>query len=86
MLYTVCIREFILSIVISVRVPKWVKKKLEEYGINIADLVRKKLIEEINKIEEERLAIELEELKEKLENKIDPYELSKIIDEERKER
>jgi len=67
-------------------VPKWVKKKLEEYGINIADLVRKKLIEEINKIEEERLAIELEELKEKLENKIDPYELSKIIDEERKER
>jgi len=72
--------------VISVRVPKWIKEKLERYGLNIADIIRKRLLEEIERIEREELETQLEFLKEKLESRIDPYELARIIDEERKGR
>ncbi len=41
-----------MSVVISVRVPRWVKEKLEEYGVDIASIVRRKLIEEVEKLEE----------------------------------
>jgi len=75
-----------LSTVISVRVPKWLKEKLEKYGLNIADIIRKRLLEEVEKIEREELEKQLEFLKKRLKNRIDPYELARIIDEERKER
>ena len=75
-----------MSAVISVRVPKWIKEKLERYGLNIADIIRKRLLEEIERIEREELETQLEFLKEKLESRIDPYELARIIDEERKGR
>ena len=78
--------ERCLSTVISVRVPKWLKEKLEMYGVNIADVIRKKLLEELEKIEEEELEKQLEFLKKSLEKRLDPYELAKIIDEERKKR
>ncbi len=75
-----------MSTVISVRVPKWLKEKLEKYGLNIADIIRKRLLEEVEKIEREELEKQLEFLKKRLKNRIDPYELARIIDEERKER
>ncbi len=71
---------------ISVRVPKWLKEKLEKYGINIAEVVRKSLLEEVEKVELEEIEKQLDILRERLKNKIDPYELARIIDEERKER
>jgi len=67
-------------------VPKWLKEKLEKYGLNIADIIRKRLLEEVEKIEREELEKQLEFLKKRLKNRIDPYELARIIDEERKER
>ncbi len=73
-----------MSIVISVRVPKWVKEELEKYNVNIADLVRRKLIEEIERLEEEELRRRLNELSKRLKGKLDPYELSRLIDEDRK--
>jgi len=75
-----------LSAVISVRVPKWVKEKLEKYGINVAEVVRRSLIEEIERAEMNEIGRQLDALRERLRGKIDPYELAKIIDEERKER
>lgn len=75
-----------LSAVISVRVPKWVKEKLEKYGINVAEVVRRSLIEEIERAEMNEIERQLDALRERLRGKIDPYELAKIIDEERKER
>jgi len=75
-----------LSVIISVRVPKWVKEKLEKYNVNIAELVRRKLIEEIERLEEEELRKELDELAKSLAGKIDPYEIARIIDEDRKNR
>jgi len=74
------------SVVVSVRVPKWVKEKLEKYGIDISSFIKKRLLEEIERIEREELGKDLDILKEKLKDRIDPYELAKIIDEERKGR
>ncbi len=75
-----------LSTVISVRVPRWIKEKLERYGVNIAEVVRRSLIEEIEKIEREEIEKQLDFLKEKLKGRIDPFELARIIDEERRRR
>lgn len=75
-----------MSVVISVRVPKWVKEKLEKHGVNIAEVVRRSLIEEAEKAELEEVARELDELKSRLKGRIDPYELARIVDEERKGR
>ena len=51
-----------LSVVISVRVPRWVKEKLEEHGVNIAELIREKLIEEARRLEDRWIDKELEEI------------------------
>ena len=75
-----------MSTVISVRVPKWVKEKLEKYGINVAEVVRRSLIEEIERAEINEIERQLDALRKRLRGKIDPYELAEVIDEERKER
>ena len=85
-MYTVCILGAGMSTVISVRVPKWLKEKLEEYGVNIAEVVRKSLLKELERIEQEEVEKQLDTLRKRLRSKIDPYELSRIIDEERKGR
>ena len=75
-----------MSVVISVRIPKWLKEKLEEHGVNIPELIRRKLLEELERIETEDLERRLEELKVRLQGKIDVREFAEIIDEERRER
>ena len=75
-----------MSTVISVRVPKWLKEKLERYCLNVADIIRKRLLEEVERIEREELEKELEFLKKRLKGRIDPHDLARIIDEERKGR
>ncbi len=52
-----------MSVVISVRIPRWLKEKLEKYGINIPELIRRKSLEELERIESEDLERRLEELK-----------------------
>ncbi|MEM4970058.1 MAG: antitoxin [Sulfolobales archaeon] len=72
-----------MSVVISIRIPRWLKEKLESYGINISELVKRKLFEELENIERENAEKILSELR-SLEGKVDLYELAKIIDEEHK--
>jgi len=72
-----------LSTVISVRVPKWVKERLREYGVDVSEVVRRALLEELRKLEEREIDEELERIKRKLIGRLDPEELSRIIDEER---
>jgi len=74
-----------LSVVISIRIPRWLKEKHESYGINVSELVKRKLFEELEKIERENAEKILSDLR-SLEGKVDLYELVKIVDEERKER
>jgi len=75
-----------MSVVISVRIPRWLKEKLEKHGINIPELIRRKLLEELERIESEDLERRLEELKARLQGKIDVREFAEVIDEERGER
>ena len=75
-----------MSVVVSVRIPKWLKEKLERYGVNIAEVVRRSLMEEAERIEREEIVERLDFLRDRLKNRIDPYELARIVDEERRER
>ena len=75
-----------MSVVVSVRIPRWLKEELEKYGINIAEVIRRSLLEEIERIEREEIEKQLDILRNKLRRKIDPYELSRIIDEDREGR
>ncbi len=75
-----------MSVVISVRVPRWVKEKLEEHGVNIAELIREKLIEEARRLEDRWIDKELVEIGSILAERIDPYEFAENIDEERRSR
>ncbi len=44
-----------MSVVVSVRVPRWVKERLERSGVNVSELVRRVLVEEAERLEEEEL-------------------------------
>ncbi len=50
-----------MSVVVHVRVPRHVKEKLEEYGVNISEEVRRFLEAKLKQIELERLLDEIEE-------------------------
>jgi len=84
--YTSRRRRPSMSVVVSVRVPKHLKEKLERYGVDVPELIRSKLVEEVERIEREELRRLLDELKSRLQGKVDPYELSKLVEEERGER
>jgi len=75
-----------LSVVVSVRIPRWLKEKLERYGVNIAEVVRRSLAEEVERIEKREIMERLERLKRSLQGRIDPYELARLVEEERAER
>jgi len=75
-----------MSVVVSVRVPRQLKEKLERYGVNVSELVKRKLAEEVERIEREEVRKLLDELRSALQGRIDPRELSKLVEEEREER
>ena len=43
------------TVVISVRAPIWIKEYVEKYGINVRDVVKKALIDEIKRRRKRRL-------------------------------
>ncbi len=49
-----------ISVVLHVRVPKRVKEKLEEYGVNISEEVRRFLEARLRQIELEKILDEIE--------------------------
>jgi len=75
-----------MSTVISVRIPRWLREKLEKYGVDVAEVIRRSLIEEVQRLELEEVEKQLDDLRERLKEKVDPYELARIVDEERRER
>ena len=70
----------------SVRVPRQLKEKLERYGVNVSELVKRKLAEEVERIEREEVRKLLDELRSTLQGRVDPRELSKLVEEGREER
>jgi len=73
-----------MSVVVSVRIPKHVKEVLDRHGINISELVKKVLVEEARRLEEEELWDNLEEVVEEIRSKFDPLEWAKLVEEDRR--
>mgnify|MGYP007013812152 CR=1 FL=1 len=77
---------FVLSTVVSVRVPLKVKEILERHGVNIAEMVRRVLEDEARRLEEQDITNALDELAMKYREKISPKELAILIRKCRDER
>lgn len=75
-----------MSAVTSSRILKQLKEKLKRYGINIAEVVRGSLLGEVEKIEQNEIEKQLDILRDKLKDRIDPYGLTRIVEEDRERR
>jgi hypothetical protein len=73
------------SVVISVRIPEELKKELEKYNIDEAEVIRRALINEVKKAKAKELEKEAKEIKEVL-SKIPIEDVIKEIREDRDER
>jgi mRNA-degrading endonuclease RelE of RelBE toxin-antitoxin system len=72
--------------VITIRVAREIKEKLEKYNVNISETVRKLLDKYLVELELKTLAERLELLKERLSGKIDPKLVVKLVREDRETR
>jgi hypothetical protein len=69
--------------VITIRVAREIKEKLEKYNVNVSETVRKLLDKYLVELELKNLAERLELLRERLSNKIDPKLVAKLVREDR---
>jgi len=69
-------------ITVSAKIPKELKEKMRELNINISQLVRRAIEEEVKRREENKLRILAAEASQSL-RKIPPEEITKIIRETR---
>jgi hypothetical protein len=72
--------------VITIRVAREIKEKLEKYNVNVSETVRKLLDKYLVELETKNLAERLELLKEHLSSKIDPKLIAKLVREDRETR
>lgn len=72
-------------ITVSAKIPKELKEKMREMNINISQLVRRAIEEEVNRREENKLRILAAEASRSL-KKIPPEEITRIIRETREQR
>ena len=73
------------SVVISVRIPEELKEELEKYNIDEAEVIRRALVNEVNKAKAKELEKEAKEIKEIL-SKIPIEDVIEEIREDRDER
>lgn len=74
---------FLGSVVISVRVPRDLKEKIEKYGINVSSVVRDFLEKYVEELELKKLSSRLDYLKVRLAGKIDPKLIADLVREDR---
>ncbi|MEM2122978.1 MAG: hypothetical protein QXE79_05005 [Candidatus Bathyarchaeia archaeon] len=72
--------------VITIRVTKEIREKLEKYNVNISETVRKLLDKYLMELELKDLEERLERLRERLSNKIDPKLVAELVREDREVR
>ena len=72
--------------VITIRVAREIKEKLEKYNVNVSETVRKLLDKYLAELELQNLSEKLESLKERLSGKIDPKMVAKLVREDRETR
>jgi ActR/RegA family two-component response regulator len=80
-----CITVSNLS-VITVRVPRKIKKTLEKYNVNISETVRKLLEKYLEELERRELSGRLERLKARFGGKVQPRLIAKLVREDREAR
>jgi len=72
--------------VITIRVAREIKEKLEKYNVNVSETVRKLLDKYLVELEMQNLSEKLESLKERLSGKIDAKMVAKLVREDRETR
>ncbi|MEM3972499.1 MAG: type II toxin-antitoxin system CcdA family antitoxin [Saccharolobus sp.] len=72
------------QITVSAKIRKDLYDKLKEYNVNISEIIRQALENEVRKIEEEKARASAEKIAREL--KIDPNEVAKLIREDRDNR
>jgi len=82
---TECITAPYMTI-ITIRVAREVKEKLEKYNVNISETVRELLDRYLLELEMRNLGERLELLRERLSGKIDPELVAKLVREDREVR
>ncbi|MCS7366129.1 MAG: ribbon-helix-helix protein, CopG family [archaeon GB-1867-035] len=71
------------SVVISVRIPRELKERLERLNINVSDVVRRLLEEYVEEFEVGELRSRLRRLRNRLAGRLDPKILAKLVREDR---
>ncbi len=69
--------------VITIRVAREIKEKLEKYNVNVSETVRKLLEKYLVELELRDLGERLDRLKERLGSRIDPKLVAKLVREDR---
>jgi hypothetical protein len=69
--------------IITIRIAREIKEKLEKYNVNISETVRKLLNEYLAELESRDLGEKLERVRERLSDKIDPKFIAKLVREDR---
>ncbi|MEM2921803.1 MAG: hypothetical protein QXF26_05745 [Candidatus Bathyarchaeia archaeon] len=69
--------------IITIRVTREIKERLEKYNINISQTVRRLLERYLTEFELERLAERLELLRKRVDARIDPKHVAKLVREDR---
>jgi hypothetical protein len=72
--------------VITVRIPKEVKRVLEKRRVNISETVRAFLEQYVRDMETRELAIRLDTLRDRIGTKIDAETIAKLVREDRRSR
>jgi len=71
---------------ISVRIPRELKERLEKHNVSVSETVRKLLEEYVEELERVGLAERLENLKKRLGGKVDPQLIARLVREDREVR
>lgn len=72
--------------VISVRIPKELKEKLENLNVNVSEIVRGFLEKYVEEVEMKRLEERLRRLRIRLAGKVDPTIIAELVREDRAKR
>jgi hypothetical protein len=71
---------------ITIRVARNIKEKLEKYNLNVSETVRKLLDKYLAELELKDLEEKLDQIRERLSDKMDPQLVAKLVREDRETR
>ncbi len=71
------------SVVVSVRIPRELKERLDELNVNVSEVVRGFLEKYVEEVELERLRGRLRRLRERLAGRVDATTIAALVREDR---